>query len=287
MGNSVSNVNSNKYSSDDIARNIENLVRYNSVRDYSASDTMQFNPNSSSDFSLSLESIKGGSVTSPHVNPIITVQPTRNRFAQLEQQIRNMANQSNQRGGSVIDQYSSISEHELHVLKNLIMKSQNGNGQIGGCGCADDNNNIFSPTSTQPIDYNVLKGGAQPETTVSDESEEKKEKKEKKHKKEDSDDKDMDDDELDLEDEEDEDDEDEDMDEGTDDMGRFKPSSSTSSASSKRRSKSKAKQHRFSDYLETSQSDYVVNAKQFFSSESSNSYGSSDAGERVVRNRFR
>jgi len=63
---------------------------------------------------------------------------------------------------------TSISDNEFKILKDVILRNST-KPQAGGCGCGGDAELPLSSTSPQPVDYSVLKGGAdEDEDTDSD-----------------------------------------------------------------------------------------------------------------------
>jgi hypothetical protein len=322
---SSTSVTNKRYTTQDIARNIETLLRASTVKDMSiASDTMKFkrsdnfsagNVNtleSLSDLNLSsISGLRGGSNET-----VLRNVPSRDRYSQFDKQSGGNVKQfsatsysatSNDRqsGGNVkqfsatsysatSNDYRTISDVDLTMLKDMILKNQDGGcpcnddglsatshlveqksskHQSGGCSRSDDK---FSATSSQPIDYSVLKGGAK--------KDKKKDKKKKESESEDDEDEDDDEEDLTLDDDDDEDDDDEDYDEDDgDELSRTKESSSTSDTSSSESSSSsssnsdlsRVNHNRYGDYAVTTESEkkFVVDAKQFYSSESGDVYG--------------
>jgi hypothetical protein len=308
---SSASVTNKRYTTQDVARNIETLLRASTVKDMSiASDTMKFrrsdNPNFSaknvdtlenlSDLNLSsIGDFRGGSKEIVFRNV-----PSRDRYSQFDKQ--SGGSQQNVRQYSATsNDYTSISDADLTMLKDMILRNQD-----GGCPCNDDglsatsqlidhttskfqsggyakSDDGFSATSSQPIDYSILKGGGK------DDKKKKDKKKKESEDDEDEDDEDKDDD-LSLDDDDDEDDDDEEFDEDDgDELSRVKESSSTSdtddSNSSTESSTSSSKSDlsrinmKYGDYAVTTESDkkFVVNAKQFYSSESGDVYGNDSA----------
>jgi|688.fasta_scaffold206177_2 hypothetical protein len=231
MGNTLSAVNggSKEYSHQEIAKNIQNLLKNSNISEssynldsFTLQNTQQSSPN--------IDSILGGG----NGNNINIKIPQRNRYAQYENKFKQM-------GSSKIVSKSqkefsadfsmgteniyenttelgnmSISDVELKQLRDSIFhknrKQMGGcggnndnslnNNQAGGCGCGDNNlnnnqaggcgcgDNNISATSSQPINYGTLTGGnADTETSDISLSNEKNETNEKKDNKKDKKDK--------------------------------------------------------------------------------------------------
>jgi hypothetical protein len=64
---------------------------------------------------------------------------------------------------------TSISDNEFKILKDVILRNST-KPQAGGCGCGGDAELPLSSTSPQPVDYSILKGGANEDTDSDDES---------------------------------------------------------------------------------------------------------------------
>jgi hypothetical protein len=282
---------------DDLQKKIEKIVKKSKTN--TVSDTINFSKQSESD--IDFDSIRdltqnGGG------HDFVRVIPRRNRYHNLT------SNKNVLRGGNSANknELSSISEEDYKLLQE-VLKRHNNSLQKGGCGCAG-NDNLISETSPQPVNYDVLKGGAHEKDDVDKDKKHKTDKK-KKHDDEISD-ADEDEDDYDSEDEEDLsedteelDDEDDDYDESSDgdELARTKGSSTSSSSSSHKKNMNRGKKHKKhqkrhssdsdSEYVKTSQtagsSEEIVIDSKYLYSDNNTFYGSDENSEyfKALKNR--
>jgi len=139
---------------EELQRNIEHLVKYGGSQQTARTETINFTSKSSSD--IDAESIKnllqeGGSLDG------LTVLARRARYNNFN---------SSQLGGAQKNknQLSSIDEDDFNFLKETLKRHNN---QSGGCGCTGTQSND-SPTSQEPVNYDVIKGGGNLTSATSD-----------------------------------------------------------------------------------------------------------------------
>lgn len=145
----------------------------------------------------------------------------RNRYDRYnpEALINELVNQVNKPQAGGIPQghessdYKEVSDDVVRILRKNIINQTDPNTQQGGsCGC-DGGSSLVSATSPQPVDYNVLKGGAK-EKDEEDKNKDKKSKKKNKDEEKKDEEKDEDEDEeIDIDEEEEDLDEPEDVEE--------------------------------------------------------------------------
>jgi hypothetical protein len=280
MGNSVSQENqsdimqngggfSNNFN--DLQNTIQQMVKKSNNSTYS--ETINLHDSSSDiDFESIQEVRQSGGLAD-----ILNVAPRRIRYGKIPVE-PSISHFGGAERGNLKD-LESINENDLEILKNILSKHAN---QSGGCGCSGDaGERIVSDTSPQPIDYEMLSGGAKKKESKDDETSETEETEEDIESE----------DEEESEEVEEEEEEDEDEEEG-DPLARTKNDSSSSSSSSSSNNKKlkRAKKHSDSEYLKTSQSggseEIVIDSKYLYSDNNS-FYGSDDNSEyyKAIKNR--
>lgn len=174
MGNSNSNENQqyNKQSgagytnnTAELQRNIEKMVR--TSRTYAATDTIGFVRQSESDIDfdsvMDLQQNGGGL-------DFLNVKPNRHRF--INQPINSVQNLQ-QSGSTIKGLQTDITQNDLAMLKSIPVAQKGGHHyHTGGCGCNAGNDPKVSDTSADPINYDVIKGGAKKNKDDDDEDDE-------------------------------------------------------------------------------------------------------------------